>query len=238
MSQTGGDRALSGLSQSAVAWLPCHRLIATRFPTVGLYDEVAAPEDLDVVFAIEALTNPRVRQELGQLSLVPPADRVAGPGATLIMAAFTHLNPLGSRFSDGSWGVCYAAESLDTAVAEVSHHRGLFLARTEEDAIDIDLRWIQADLMDKLHDLRGQGAEMPAVYDSNRYGAAQDLGRSVHATGSPGIVYNSVRKPDGQCAAVFKPRVLSKARAVGHVGLHWDGRTISHWFEKGEPHVV
>jgi len=87
----------------SVAWLPCHRLIASRFPTVGLYDHVADAADLDVVFAIEALTHPRVRQELGQLSLVPPADRGAGPGAPLIMAAFTHLNPPGSRFSDGTW---------------------------------------------------------------------------------------------------------------------------------------
>ena len=169
---------------------------------------------------------------------MPPADRVAGPGATLIMAAFTHLNPLGSRFSDGSWGVYYAADSLDTAVAEVSHHRGLFLARTAEEAIDIDLRWIQADLMDKLHDLRGQGAEMPSVHDPDRYGAAQDLGRALRANGSPGIVYDSVRRAQGQCAAVFKPRALTNARAVGHIGLHWDGRSISHWFEKGPPHAV
>ncbi len=226
---------------NAVAWLPCHRLIATRFPTVGLYDQVAAPEDLDVVFAIEALTNPRVRQELGQLSLVPPAERVAGPGATLIMAAFTHLNPLGSRFSDASWGVYYAAESLATAVAEVSHHRGAFLARTAEAAIDIDLRWIQADLTTRLHDLRGQGEAMPAIYDRDRYGASQDLARALRAQGSAGIVYDSVRQrhdPAGQCIAVFKPRALSNARAAGHIGLHWDGQQISHWFEKGAPHVL
>ncbi len=230
-------KSAAALAISSVAWLPCHRLIASRFPTVGLYDQVAAPQDLDVVFAIEALTNPRVRQELGQLSLVPPADRVAGPGATLIMAAFTHLNPLGSRFSDGSWGVYYAAESLETAVAEVSHHRGAFLARTAEAAIDIDLRWIQADLMDKLHDIRGQGAAMPAVYDLTHYGASQDLGRARRAQGSAGIVFESVRRPQGQCVAIFKPRALSKARAVGHIGLHWDGRAISHWFEKGAPHA-
>lgn len=223
---------------SSVAWLPCHRLIAGRFPTVGLYDQVADAADLDVVFAIEALTNPRVRQELGQLSLVPPADRVAGPGATLIMAAFTHLNPLGSRFSDGSWGVYYAADSLDTAVAEVSHHRGQFLARTAEAAIDIDLRWLHADLMDKLHDLRGQGASIPGVYDPDLYGESQDLGRTLRSQGSPGIVYDSVRRPLGQCAAVFKPRALSNARAAGHIGMHWDGRAISHWFEKGDPHAL
>jgi len=223
---------------SSVAWLPCYRLIASRFPTVGLYDQVADAADLDVVFAIEALTNPRVRQELGQLSLVPPADRVAGPGTTLIMAAFTHLNPLGSRFSDGSWGVYYAADSLDTAVAEVSHHRGQFLARTAEAAIDIDLRWLHADLMDKLHDLRGQGASIPGVYDPDRYGESQDLGRTLRSQGSPGIVYDSVRRPLGQCAAVFKPRALSNARTAGHIGMHWDGRAISHWFEKGDPHAL
>jgi len=223
---------------SAVAWLPCHRLIASRFPTVGLYDQVADAADLDVVFAIEALTNPRVRQELGQLSLVPPADRVAGPGATLIMAAFTHLNPLGSRFSDGSWGVYYAADSLNTAVAEVSYHRALFLARTSEEAIDIDLRWLHTDLMDRLHDLRGQGASMPGVYDPDRYGASQALGGALRAQGSQGIVYDSVRWPQGQCAAVFKPRALSNARIAGHIGMHWDGHAISHWFEKSAPHAL
>lgn len=232
---------VAGIPTRAVVWKPCHRLIATRFPTVGLYDQLAAPEDLYVVFAIEALTNPRVRQELGQLSLVPPGDRVTGPGATLIMAAFTHLNPLGSRFSDGSWGVYYAADSLVTAVAELSHHRGVFLARTKEEPIDIDLRWIQADLKAELHDLRGLAAQMPAVVDPLRYGASQDFARGLRAQGSLGIVYDSVRQrhdPPGQCVAVFKPRVLAKARAVGHIGLHWDGKKISHWYEKGAPRAV
>ena len=45
------DVAVS-LGLSALAWLPCHRLIASRFPTVGLYDQIATPNDLDVVFAI------------------------------------------------------------------------------------------------------------------------------------------------------------------------------------------
>ena len=239
MSSSGHEpNPAARLAVSSVAWLPCHRLIASRFPTVGLYDQVAAPEDFDVVFAIEALTNPRIRQELGQLSLVPPAERVTGPGATLIMAAFTHLNPLGSRFSDGSWGVYYGAASLETAVAEVSHHRAAFMARTAEEAIDIDLRWIQADLMDKLHDLRGILAARPAVYDPVSYGASQALGHALRAQGSAGIAFESVRHPQGQCVAIFKPRSLSKARAVGHLGLHWDGRAITHWFEKGAPHAM
>ncbi|MEO7850781.1 MAG: RES family NAD+ phosphorylase, partial [Rubrivivax sp.] len=139
---------------SAIEWKASHRLIASRYPTVSLYDAIADPADLEAVFAIEALTNPRLRDELGQLQLVPPEERVSGAGSTPVMAAFTHLNPEGSRFSDGSYGVYYASNHLETAIAEVSHHRALFLSRTAEAAIDIDLRLITATLAAPLHDLR------------------------------------------------------------------------------------
>ena len=227
-----------------LAWLPCHRLVASRFPTVGLYDAIAQPEDLEVVFAVEALTNPRLRQELGALSLVAAADRVSGPGASLVMAAFTHLNPEGSRFSDGSYGVYYAADTLDTAIAEVSHHRARFLARTAEPPIDIDLRWIKADLRASVHDIRAGAAPAAAVtpwaavYDPDHYGASQLLGRALRASGCVALAFDSVRHPGGQCVAVFVPRVLTRARADGHLGLHWDGQRISHWFEKREPHTL
>jgi hypothetical protein len=88
-----------------VSWRPSYRLIASRFPTVGLYDAIADAADLDAVFDFEAFANPRLRDELGELQLVPPAERASGPGPTLVMAAFTILNPEGSRLSDGSYGV-------------------------------------------------------------------------------------------------------------------------------------
>ena len=231
-----------------LAWLPCHRLVASRFPTVGLYDGIAQPQDLDVVFAIEALTNPRLRQEMGALSLVPVADRVVGPGASLIMAAFTHLNPEGSRFSDGSYGVYYAADTLEAAIAEVSHHRARFLARTAEPPIDVDLRWLKADLRAQVHDIRaefgtsaiaeGTTQGLADVYHPDHYAAGQALGHALRAVGSAALVFDSVRHPGGHCAAVFAPRVLTGARAAGYLSLRWDGRSISHWFEKRAPHTL
>lgn len=218
-----------------LAWRPSYRLIASRFPTVGLYDAIADPQDLDVVFAIEALTNPRIRDEVGQLQLVPAAERVSGPGSTPVMAAFTHLNPEGSRFSDGSYGVYYAALVLDTALAEVSHHRARFLAATAEPAIEIDLRLIEADLCAPLHDVRGWAAAHPALYDPQAYGAPQALGARLRASGSWGVVYDSVRHAGGECAAVFRPKALGPARATRHVAMHWDGQRLTHWYEKQEP---
>lgn len=226
---------VAGIPVKAVAWKPCHRLIASRYPTVALYDAIADPADLEVVFAVEALTNARLRNELGQLQLVPPGERISGAGSTPIMAAFTHLNPEGSRFSDGSYGVYYAAQDLDTAIAEVSHHRALFLARTREPAIDIDLRLITAPLEARLHDLRGLRRSAPQLYDPVHYGAAQALGQQLRAAGSWGVVYHSVRQRGGQCAGVFRPKALKPVREAAHIALHWDGQRITHWYEKRAP---
>ena len=220
---------------SATSWKPSFRLIASRYPTVGLYDAIADPADLEVVFAIESLTNPRLRNELGELQLVPPGERLSGAGSTPIMAAFTHLNPEGSRFSDGSYGVYYAAQDLDTAIAEVSHHRAVFLSRTQEPAIDIDLRVIVAPLDARLHDLRGLRRSAPQLYHPSDYSAGRTLGRQLREAGSWGVLYHSVRHRDGQCAALFRPKALKPARESAHIALHWDGRQITHWYEKRAP---
>jgi RES domain len=229
---------ISRIPVSDTIWKPSWRLIASRYPTVSLYDDIADPADLEVVFAIEALTNPRIRDQLGQLQLVPPEERLSGTGSTPIMAAFTHLNPQGSRFSDGSYGVYYAAHDLDTAVAEVSHHRALFLSRTAEAPIDIDLRLIAAPLAAPLHDLRKLRGSAPAVYDPVDYGAGQSLGRRLREAGSWGVLYHSVRRRGGLCAGLFRPRALQSAKEAAHIALHWDGARITHWYEKRAPKAV
>jgi RES domain len=220
---------------SAVTWKPSFRLIASRYPTVGLYDAIADPADLEFVFAIEALTNARLRNELGELQLVPADERISGAGSTPIMAAFTHLNPEGSRFSDGSYGVYYATHDLDTAIAEVSHHRALFMARTQEPAIDIDLRLIVAPLGARLHDLRSLRRSAPQLYDPDDYSAGRALGRQLRQADSWGVLYHSVRHHGGLCAGVFRPRALKPAKESLHIALHWDGSRITHWYEKRAP---
>ena len=209
------------------------RLIPSRFPPVGLFDRVARPEELDAVFAVQALTHPRIRQELGQIHLVPPAERVVGEGSSPVMAAFCHLNPEGSRFSDGSWGVYYAAESLDTAVAEVSFHRARFLAATSEPPIELDMRAYLAGLPQPLHDLRGPGWE--AEHRADDYRPGQGLARRLRAEASWGLAYRSVRRPGGECAAILRPRGVSlPVRQGPHVSLAWDGQRIARWYRKSD----
>ncbi|CAD6882268.1 hypothetical protein [Methylomonas albis] len=219
---------------SRIDWRPCWRLVPSRFPPTGLFDRVADPADLEVVFAIEALTNDRLRDEAGEISLVAAADRIAGPGTTPIMAAFTHLNPEGSRFCDGSYGVYYAAKDIDTAIAETRFHRNRFMAATQQAPIDIDMRSYASDLNADLHDIRGRQTELPEIYDADtgNYAAAQALARQLRADGADGIVYSSVRAAGGECVAVFKPRLLSPVKQGAHYCYVWDGRQISAVYKK------
>ena len=216
---------------SRLEWRPCYRIVPSRFPPVGLYDRVADPADLEAIFAVENLTNPRLRQEAGDISLVPPEDRVTGPGTTPVMAAFTHLNPEGSRFSDGTYGIYYACRSLNTAVAESRHHRERFLMRTKEGPIELDMRTYLADLEGDLHDIRGR-RDLGAVYDPKDYSAGQALGRELKAVSSYGVVYDSIRDSDGECAGVLRPPVLSPCIQGPHFGYIWDGSRITTVYEK------
>ena len=224
----------NAVALSNVRWQPAWRLVSSRFPPVGIFDRVANAGDLDIVMAIEGLTNDRLREEVGDLSLVPVEDRLFGPCTTPIMAAFTHLNPEGSRFSDGSYGVYYAAKSIDTAIAETIFHRERFLRATKEPPIEIDMRSYASDINDQFVDIRGQKAARPALYDPDpdRYGPAQSFGGTLRAEGSNGIVYASVRDPGGECIAIFKPRLLTPVVQGAHYCYIWNGESIANVYVK------
>ncbi|WEK48176.1 MAG: RES family NAD+ phosphorylase [Candidatus Andeanibacterium colombiense] len=217
-----------------IRWEPCYRIIPSRFPPIPLFEKVAEPGDLEAVFAIEAMTNDRLREEAGDLNLVPKEDRVSGPGSSPIMAAFTHLNPEGDRFTDGTYGVFYASLTLDTAIEETKHHRSTFLMATDEPAQEIDMRVYAVNLNARLHDVRDMRDAKPEIYDPTNYAASQALASQLRADGSYGIVYQSVRHEGGECVAVFRPRLLSNCRQERHLCYVWDGAGISHVYEKRE----
>jgi len=218
---------------SRVRWRPCWRLAPSRFPPVGLFDRVANEEDIEILAALEGLTNERIRDETGQLNLVPEAERQFGPGTTPIMAAFTHVNPEGSRFSDGNYGVYYAAKTIDTALAEVRYHRERFLRRTHEDPIEVDMRSYACHIDAKLHDIRKAPDAYAALYDPDAYAVSQPFATCLRNAGSKGIVYNSVRDTGGQCVALFR---ANSPRAPAVQGAHycfvWDGERIGQTYRK------
>ena len=213
-------------------WQQACRIVPTRHPAINLFDRVADESDFEALYALEALTNERARDEVGQIERVPKADRVYGPGSGPIMAAFTHVNVLGSRFSPGSYGVFYAARERNTAVAETRHHQARFLAATREGPMHLPMRLYHVAIDGKLHDLRPAGAVGAAVMDPDSYTASQALGSALQAQGSGGVAYRSVRHERGQCVGLFRPRGASRCLHAAYLLYAWDGSRFTDVYEK------
>jgi hypothetical protein len=216
---------------SPLVWSPAYRVIPTRFPAVNLFDRVASPEDFEALYALEAMTNDRLRTEVGELDLVPREERRFGPGWGPIMAAFTHLNPLGSRFSDGTYGVFYCARSRETAVAETRYHTGNFLAATHEPPLRQQMRLYTVMAHGDVVDLRDDPSREPGVLSPDDYLAGQSLGRAARTAGAPGIVYPSVRDAGGECLAAFRTTLLRDCRHAAYLEYNWNGSAVDMVFE-------
>jgi len=216
---------------ASLAWTPAYRVIPTRFPAINLFDRVASPEDFDALYALEAMTNDRLRTEIGELDLVPREERRFGPGYGPIMAALTHLNPIGSRFSNGSYGVFYCAQSRDTAIAETRYHTGQFLAATQQPPMRQQMRLYTVIAQGDVVDLRADASLDASVLSPNDYVAGQALGRAAREAGAPGIVYPSVRDPDGECLAAFRTTLLRDCHHAAYLEYNWNGSAVDIVFE-------
>jgi hypothetical protein len=210
---------------SRVGWSGARRIIRSLYPPIDLFEDVADPEDWPLLIAAEQKTNPRLMETIGALDLVPPARRVAAPGATWLMAPFTHVSTdRPSRLTDGSYGVLYVAERFGTALLETMHHHARFMAKTRQAAgWTSQFRELVMDVDAVLHDLRGGDAGVLPALDPDSYVAAQALARALRAAGSDGVVYPSRRDPGGQCAGLFYPDLVRNPVQGRHLDYHWDG---------------
>ena len=221
------------IATARVDWPQAWRIIASRYPPIHLFERVSAnPTVWDALIALESATNPRLRDEIGEISLVAPERRISGPNASWVMASFTHLNPRGSRFSDGSWGVYYAASRIETAIAETVHH----FARLADDARDPprreDMRVLVGKVRATFHDIRTlPRARRAAVLDPNSYDASRALARGLRETGSNGLIYQSVRHAGGRCIAAFWPDVVGIPIQERHLQYEWDGEKVARYFD-------
>lgn len=214
-------------------WPRAWRIIASRFPPIDLFERLSPKREVQqALIALEEATNPRVRDLVGDISLVPPEKRVTGPGATNVMAPFTHVNPRGSRFSDGSYGVYYCAESLSTAVAETVFHFERFARDSADPPRAEDMRVLVCAIDRDLHAVASLSkARQEKILDPDSYAESRAFGRALREEGSDGVVYASVRRRGGECVGAFWPNVVSIPQQERHLKYHWDGARVDRYFD-------
>lgn len=212
-----------------------YRIIPSRYPPIDILERVASPDEFEVLFEIESLTNDRLRDQIGDIALVKPEDRLYGEGTSLIMAPFTHppLAGQGGRFNQG-FGVFYCAAEFKTALEETKYHKAKFFLDFNSTPTRFDMRELIIDLRQELFTIIGRQKELSALYLDDDYSAGQVLGNKLKSSNAWGITYDSVRANDGTCFSVFRPPALSHCRQARHFEYHFDGEKISNVFEKKE----
>jgi hypothetical protein len=199
-----------------------YRLIPSKYLPKG--DSVLTliandDEHLQAIFELDNATNERLLGEHGVLPGIGPEELLtAVPNASIVNAAFCHAHPLGSRFNGPDRGAWYAGFEIETAQAEVAFHKSVQLAEIEwrDDSTTYDE--YLADFNADFHDLRPgrapgarrRGLEIYLAPDS--YVRSQALAASLLREGSLGIVYPSVRRPDGTCLVCFRPALVTNVR--------------------------
>lgn len=211
-----------------VTWSRTHRLIMSHFPPIDLYDDIADPRDWEALAIAQSRTNPRIFEELGELSLVPVERRLSGDGASWVMAAFTHISPdRKSRFSDGTFGIYYAGDELETALREHTFHMSRFYAQSGAAPGWIsEVRQLIGSIDAVLVDLRHPGFEQVLDPDIASYPRSQEFAANLRSDNHDGIVYPSLRHAGGTCIAAFFPNVVTPPRQGDHFRYHWNGNRV------------
>lgn len=204
---------------------PVYRTISSRYPQISLFERVSNSQDWDVLYAVESLTNPRLRDEVGDIRLVAVEDRVYGDGASWIMAAFTHppADGRGGRFNH-NFGMYYCATQESVTIAETSFHRARFLKDSRIEKTTLEMRVIRAYLgPTTLHDVRHMTGH--TIYDPDNYREAQQLGSALRDAKSYGVRYQSVRAK-GECYGIMRAKALSDAVHCRYLRYHYEQGAI------------
>jgi hypothetical protein len=203
-----------------------YRIVPSRFPPIALFERLVSRDELEIAYAIEALTNDRLRAQSGDLHRVPKEQWVTGPGALVVMAPFTHVGRA-SRFSDGGYGVYYAALDEDTAIAETAFHVARFLRQTREPPIEVDQRLYVGGVREPLDDIRGAAYESMRSPDLASWPACQAFGGARRAAGAAGLLYRSARSRDGECIGAFRPTAVTLPAQSKHYRYVFDGERVA-----------
>lgn len=203
-----------------------HRLIPSKY-SIGeesVLTRIAGDKTLlAAAFDYDNATNDRLLAENQLLPGIGAHELVFGiPYASIINAAFTHANPLGSRFNGPDRGAWYAALDIRTAQAEVSFHKAVQLAEIGRFRDEVTYDEYLAGFNAEFHDLR-RNKSFEACLDPDSYIESQLLADRLLLSSSLGIVYPSVRRPHGECLACFRPALVTNVRKKTTYRFCWDG---------------
>lgn len=138
-----------------------------------------------------------------------------------------------SRFSDGSFGVWYGSDAVETTVHETVHHwvhgllRDAGFMTPGSAPIVAERKVYQVDVHAALLNLVPLAKGHPQLVDKVDYTYTQALGAKVHREGHPGLLTASARHAGGVNQAIFNPAVLSNPKPHCQLSYSLEGELVT-----------
>lgn len=178
----------------------------------NLFDDLSDdPDDQQVAIKLELETKPS-----RFVSRVPIIGRPFEEAAWNEAIAYPFRTWMMSRYSDGSFGVWYGADSIETTVHETAFHwysQLLTDAGFAKPGVSVERKIYTVRCDAALIDLRKIAAESKALTHSSDYTLTHQIGGRLHKEGHPGLISKSARH-SGDVFAVLNQDVLSNPKNV------------------------
>ncbi len=197
------------------------RLVPSRYPPVAAFETVASPADLAAVFELEGWTNDRLVAT--RMSRLDSSLWVHGrANASVVMAAFLHGSPQGTRFASGFLGAWYASTELMTAVLEIANSLRKEIAISGLTRMRATYREYTARLGGTYIDIFGLHPEFHDP-DDRTWPAPQAFGEELRATGPDmgltGLRYESVRRRGHENWVCYLPPMVQDVVQARHLDI-------------------
>ena len=204
-----------------------YRLIPSRFPSVEVYQGLVANDRFEALYDLEAETNPRLQSKERALATY------GGEGSPQLQnwnhAPFRYINPEGSWFFPSTRPALELADNPQTALARAVRRREIFLGRTRESPIGIDMRMLKTPVKGRFADF----TDLPLDMDETKRRAAGSKVSNEFA----GVAFFAPERPNTICLAVTDNSALGATIQSVHYRFEWNGMRISKLYaftESGE----
>jgi hypothetical protein len=232
------DAFFAGLALADVHQDLARNIMSIRV-SQNLFDDLSDdPADWDVALHHELATKPPTYE-----SPTTIIDRPFEEADWLNAIAFPFKHWAASRFCDGSFGIWYGSDLVETTVHETVHHwrNGLLadagfdarVSQGERESITGERKvyWVRCDAA--LLDLRTRVEAYPDLVHPTQYGFTREIGARLHREGHPGLVSRSARCA-GENYGVLNPSVLSSPHACCSLTYRLTRRGVMVEREQGQ----
>jgi hypothetical protein len=216
---------LDGLPVVREAFARTVRLVSTARLRPPVLERLVSADDAAALAEIEGATSNRLLAESRGAEGISRDELLHGvPYANFVNAAFAYWKPRESNRFNSTRGAWYAALEVDTCKLEVAYHMAEFLARSGEMKGVVEYAEMFASMAGEFVDLR-QTPGHPCLNPDPAVGypIGNAVADSARAQGLNGIIYPSVRRPEGTCVVALRPHAVQSVAPGAVYRFAWSG---------------